>query len=230
MPRKKTVKRHQVETFEENLDSPVHQLVRAYIMEGLACEEELQKHQYRVIVYKMRNNRPQRITGHTFDTVINIVESVAESYGPGRYKLYITVMNEQGEREAFLKLEDLEIAGDMEAPAAVEHEEGGSVREQMMALQMQMMQNQQASMVEMFKVFAAMKTGGGANIGQLMTALKTGIALGSGQEVGEDDKDDSGELDVMKLLNNPIVQELGKKFIAGDNSTAIVTKETAPDS
>lgn len=87
-------------------DRTLPQLVRAFLLDEEPLNDNLASLQYRVVVYRYDNNVAHKIVGRIYDNLLTLEDDLAREWGSGRYRLYITVRDDNDRQLAFFRIED----------------------------------------------------------------------------------------------------------------------------
>lgn len=228
MPRKKIRTTTEV-LREEEVTNPTSRLVRDFIETGV-YPDELRDLQFKIDVQKYnREGKPVRIVNAVYDNLEELPDRLGSRFGAGRFRLFVSVLDDQGKKTAFVRIEDFELETATDpADQQVDDDPADAVaqaRTTALDLQMLKMQQDHATLMKMMEqntqiVIAALsqkQSGGSGSLSTVLQAVKVGRDLASGADVTDGDADLSGDTgqNAMALLNSPIVATLANAIVQG---------------
>lgn len=238
MPRKKIRTTTEVVRTEET-SNPIARHVRDFLESGV-FPDELQELQFKIDVQKYnREGKPVRIVNAIFDNLQELPDRLGNRFGAGRFRLFVSVMDDTGKKVAFVRVEDFEVESGDAAAGADQEDQGdqGNGRATAMDLQMLKMQQDHEMLVRMMDqntkiVIAALsqKSGGpgGGSLQTLLQAVKIGRDMATGlmpdgddDAPGRDGDAPDGAGGVMGLLENPIVQQIVTGILKAGSTPAV---------
>jgi len=192
--------------------------IREYLLDlDQSHMEELAAYRYEIRIQRKQRERWVYVA-RLFDDLIKLPEELAEAYGGGLFRLFITVYDDEHEKKIFLKIADYAIEGE---PIERSEEVEDNTEDKIEAMRLQWerekleKQHQHEERMKMLEMFANVK-GPGVSTSQLMQMFKLGLNVASGlppEEPGKENEEQPEMLNALvKGIGEGVVRVLTEKL------------------